>query len=60
MWRGKGDASPVDLALALLRTLPRALLRFKPLVLADAGFGSNEFLIGVKRLNLDAEPHWVS
>lgn len=54
VWRGKGEASPVDLALALLRTLPKALLRFSPLVLADGGFGSNEFLTGVKRLNLDA------
>lgn len=53
VWRGKGDASPDGLALALLRTLPGALLRFEPLVLADGGFGSNEFLLGVKRLSLD-------
>lgn len=54
VWRGKGEASPVELALSLLRSLPKTLLRFEPLVLADGGFGSNEFLLSVKRLNLDA------
>lgn len=54
VWRGKGEASPVELALSLLLSLPKGLLRFEPLVLADGGFGSNEFLIGVKRLGLDA------
>jgi hypothetical protein len=53
VWRGKGEATPVDLALRLLRSLPQALLRFDPLVLADGGFGSNELLTGVKRLKLD-------
>jgi len=54
VWRAKGEASATELALKLLRTLPKPLLRFEPLVLADAGFGTTTFLVGVKRLGLDA------
>jgi hypothetical protein len=54
LWRGKGEASAAELALSLLRTLPQVLLGLNPLVLADAGFGTTTFLVGVKRLDLDA------
>jgi DDE family transposase len=55
VWRGKGQATPAELALKLVRTLPAWLKRsYRVLVLADAGFGSVEFLEGVKALGLDA------
>jgi hypothetical protein len=54
LWRGKGEASAAELALSLLRTLPQVLLGLNPLVLADAGFGTTTFLVGVKRVGLDA------
>jgi len=55
VWRGKGEATPSALALKLVRTLPVWLRRsYRVLVLADAGFGSVEFLEGVKALGLDA------
>jgi hypothetical protein len=54
VWRGKGEASGAELALSLLRTLPQVLLGLNPLVLADGGFGTTAFLVGVKRLGLDA------
>lgn len=49
----RGAANPSELALSLPRILPETLLRFSPLVLADAGFGNDAFLEGVKRLGLD-------
>ena len=55
VWRGKNEASVSELALALLRSLPRSLTtRFKMLVLADGGFGNKPFLEGVRKLGLDA------
>jgi hypothetical protein len=52
IWRGKGEASAAELALSLLRSLPQVLLQFHPLVLADAGFGTTTFLVGVRRLGM--------
>jgi hypothetical protein len=50
IWRGKGTASPAELALRLLDTLPQSLLKaYRTLVLADTGFGSVLFIEGVKR-----------
>jgi hypothetical protein len=50
-WRGKDHASPATLAVKLLRTLPRVLTtRYRVMVLADSGFGSVEFIEGVRRL----------
>lgn len=54
VWRGKGEASASELALSLLHSLPQVLLQLNPLVLADAGFGTTSFLVGVKRLGMDA------
>jgi hypothetical protein len=51
VWRGKDSASPATLALKLLRTLPEVLTaRYRVMVLADSGFGSVEFVEGVRRL----------
>ena len=51
VWRGKNSASPAALALKLLRILPRVLTaRYRVMVLADSGFGSVEFVQGVRRL----------
>jgi len=55
IYRGKGSATPVQLALRLLSTLPPGLRQhYEGMVLADAGFGSREFLEGVRRLKLHA------
>lgn len=51
IWRGKDGASPAILALKLLRTLPKVLTaRYRVMVLADSGFGSVEFVEGVRCL----------
>ena len=53
IWRGKGERSWVDLALSLLRCLPKWLpIRFKCRVLADTGFGSSAFIMGCANLKL--------
>lgn len=55
VWRGRGEASMSELALALLRSLPQSLKkRFSVLVLADGGFGNKTFLEGVRKLGLPA------
>jgi len=55
IYRGKGSATPVQLALRLLSGLPQALRqRYEGMVLADAGFGSREFLQGVRQLGFHA------
>jgi hypothetical protein len=55
VWRGKGEASASQLALKLLRQLPKGLMqRYEVLVLADGGFGNIHFLAGVRKLGLDA------
>lgn len=51
IWQGKGSASPGELALKLLRTLPKVLTaRYRVMVLADSGFCSVEFIEGVREL----------
>lgn len=53
VWRGKGDSSPAHLALRLIDNLPRTLTRaYRVLVLADAAFGSTEFLHGLRKRRL--------
>jgi hypothetical protein len=53
IYRGRGTTTPVQLALRLLRTLPKSLTtHFEVMVLADSAFGSIEFLEGVRRLRL--------
>ncbi len=55
LWRGKDSAPPSQLALKLLRTLPRVLTaRHRVMVLADSGFCSVEFIEGVRQLGYHA------
>ena len=55
VWRGKGSKSPARLALSMLARLPQAWSGwFEVRVLADAGFGSSEFIQGVHRLGFQA------
>lgn len=50
IYRGKGKATVVDLALDLLEQFPASTWSSRVVVLADAGFGSNDFLTGCKDL----------
>jgi hypothetical protein len=55
VWRGKGTATPAQLAIRLLRSLPPALSRaFRVMVMADTAFGSVEFLSAVRQLGYSA------
>jgi hypothetical protein len=50
VWRGKDTPSPAQLALRLIDTLPHQLTQaFRVIVLADTGFGSVDFLKGVRK-----------
>lgn len=51
VWRGKGEASPGELALKLLRSLPKEITaRHEVMVLADSAFCGVEFVRGVRGL----------
>ncbi|HEY9629313.1 MAG TPA: transposase [Coleofasciculaceae cyanobacterium] len=51
VYRGKGSRSPAQLALRLIGQLPKPLTRhYRVMVLADTGFGSVEFIQGVRKL----------
>ncbi len=55
VWRGKGTPSPARLGLKLIKCLPQVLTKhFKVMVLADAAFGSVEFLHGIRKLKYHA------
>jgi hypothetical protein len=55
VWRGQGSPSPTRLALRLMDTLPRSLTRaYRVMVLADTGFGSIDFLKGIRQRRLAA------
>ena len=53
IWRGKGEPSPTQLALKLLRGLPGEVRTISKTIhlLADGGFSSKDFLRGVIALN---------
>jgi hypothetical protein len=52
-WRGQGETTWVEHALSLLRCLPAFFKeRFRPRVLADAGFGSSQMIEGCTALDL--------
>lgn len=54
VYRGKGTATPVSLALELLAEVPQAIQqRFRTCVLADSGFESASFLEGVRALGFE-------
>ena len=50
IYRGKGKETPVDLALELLEQFPASSWSAKTVVLADAGFGSCDFIRGCQDL----------
>ncbi len=55
VWRGKGTPSPSQLGLKLVKHLPQSLkLSFQVMILADTGFGSVEFLHGLRKLKYHA------
>jgi Transposase DDE domain len=55
VWHGKDTISPAQLALRMLKRLPTQFKTlFQPRVLADGGFGSDEFLEGCVALELPA------
>lgn len=50
IWKGKGHASPSQLACKLLATVPAALIKNNPvIVLADTEFGTIDFLEAVRK-----------
>lgn len=50
IYRGKGTPSPCQLALKLLRTLPKVFRdRYEVMILGDAGFGSAHFVTTVRK-----------
>jgi hypothetical protein len=50
VWRGKGSRTASELALRLVDRLPTDLTRaFRVMILADTGFGSVDFLKGVRK-----------
>ncbi len=51
LYRGKGTSTPTQLALRLIAQLPKPLTQhYRVMVLADTGFGSVEFIQGVRKL----------
>ena len=55
VWRGKGTPSPAQLGLKLIKHLPKLLTKhFKVVILADTGFGSAEFIHGIRKLKYHA------
>jgi hypothetical protein len=51
VWRGKGTASPAQLGLKLVKSLPQELTKhFRVIILADTAFGSVEFLHAARQL----------
>ena len=50
VYRGKGKETPVNLALELLERFPASAWSAKAVVLADAGFGSCDFIRGCQDL----------
>jgi hypothetical protein len=50
VWRGKGTTSPANLGLKMVKSLPKKLTKhFEVMVLVDAGFGTVQFLHGVRK-----------
>lgn len=50
IYKGKGQATTVELALTLLAAFPPSLWSSRIVVLADSGFGSSEFIAGCRAL----------
>lgn len=55
VWRGKGTASPVQLALRMVRCLPKDLTqKFELKILADTAFGTRDFIKEIRKLKYHA------
>lgn len=55
VYRGKDTSSPAELALRLVKSLPKTLAaQFEVLVLADTAFGGNEFVTRVRQFKQHA------
>jgi DDE superfamily endonuclease len=55
VWRGKGTTTPAQLALKMVRRLPKKLTRhFQVKILADTAFGTVEFIHGIRQLKYHA------
>ena len=55
VWRGKGTASPAQLGLKLVKSLPSALTKhFKVMILADTAYVRIEFLHEIRKLKYHA------
>lgn len=53
VWRGKDTPTPIQLAIRLIDSLPKKLLKaYDVMVLADTGFGSNRFITAMKKRRL--------
>ena len=49
VWRGKGTASPSQMALKIVGNLPKDLTKqFKVKILADTAFGTKDFINGIR------------
>ena len=53
IYEGKGQATTVELALELLAAFPPSIWSSRIVVLADAGFGSAEFIAGCRDLGFE-------
>jgi hypothetical protein len=55
VWRGKDTPSPAQLALKLVKGLPKSLTKhFQVMILVDTAFGSVDFLHGIRKLKYHA------
>lgn len=55
VWRGKGTPSPAQLALKLVKGLPKLLTKhFQVMILVDTAFVTVEFLHGIRKLKYHA------
>ena len=55
VWRGKGTASPSQIALRMVRHLPKDLTkRFRVKILADTAFGTKDFINNIRKLKYHA------
>ena len=55
VWRGKGTASPAQMALRMVRNLPKDFTKkFEVKILADTAFGTKDFINGIRKLKYHA------
>lgn len=55
VWRGKGTATPAQMALRMVHNLPKKLTqKFQVRILADTAFGTKDFINGIRKLKYHA------